>query len=330
MAKPLKVGDVTANPGELKFGSLGHVELPDSTKVHIPVMVMNGAADGPTLIVQAVAHGVEMVGAEVIRRLMREKLDPKKIKGAIIAVPVANPLALHFGTRNTPQDEMNLNRVFPGNPNKSTTDRIAHIIWTEAITKGDYMVDLHGNDPPCTAFCLIKGTGNKKIDAESEKIAKAFGLTIVYKRVVQADFSGTGSGKAAEEGIPAITIELIDPRRVTDESIDLGLRGLLNVLKVLGMMEGQIEKQPSRYVWGNGLVEDGVTVYTSRGGIMVTEKEPGEKISEGEVIARIYNPYGDELEAIKMPFEGYIRAYTIGSTQVTNSGNYVAFVTKAK
>ena len=82
MTEKLTIGDLTVDKGELKFGTLGSVELGDSTEVKIPLIVLRGSEEGPKLLVTSAIHGNEMVGAEVIRRLVWENLDPEKVKGA--------------------------------------------------------------------------------------------------------------------------------------------------------------------------------------------------------------------------------------------------------
>jgi len=335
MIKDMEVGDVKARAGEIKLGCLGVMELPDSTQVKIPAIVINGKGDGPILYMQAAAHGGEMIGLEVIRRVLREKVTPAELRGGIIGVPVANVLAYQFGRRTTPHDDMNLGSAFPGDPEGSTTERMAHVLWS-AVTKSNAMIDMHGNFPPCTAFLLLnQGAGDEKVREKSKQLAQAFGLTIVYSPPRTGSTVGMGGprgmgGLALERGIASFSVELIDARRLNEVSIDLGTRGLLNVLKALKMVDGQIERQPSEYVWGNGWVENGGVITAHRGGVLHITKEPGKKILKDEVVAKIFNLWGDELEAVRMPFDGFIRSYTYRVHQAVASGDTIAYITKTK
>ena len=92
MSSKLTVGDVTVAPGEMAFGRLVPGRMAWSQELSVPLIVVNGAGDGPRLWLSAVVHGPEATGTEVIRRVLREALDPKKLRGSIIAVPIANPL----------------------------------------------------------------------------------------------------------------------------------------------------------------------------------------------------------------------------------------------
>ena len=99
MSKSIVVGELSGRPGELKYGYIKCIELSDRTEVKLPVMIMMGEKSGPTLLLTAQVHGQEMTGAEVIRRLLREKIKPSELSGNIIAIPVANPLAVQYSQR---------------------------------------------------------------------------------------------------------------------------------------------------------------------------------------------------------------------------------------
>jgi predicted deacylase len=327
MKKSVTFGDVTVEPGEIGFGSLTTVELADSTPVKLPIIVMNGSEDGPKFLFSGAVHGGELIGANVVRRVMREELDPKKLKGLVVAIPVGNPLGFMFGDRASPQDLVTGPRFGqPGNIEGSITQRFGAAVWDQITSKMDFRVDIHGNYPPCTAFCLCS-LHDDRIKDKNTEMAEATGLTVVYSPP-----RGTldGMGGALDPSFtppPSITLELIDARRVTEVSTDLGTRAILNVMKLRGMIEGEIEKQPDKYVWGGGRVKNGGTIRASRGGIIHFTRTPGEFIKKEEVVAKIYNPWGDLVEKLQFPFNGYIRAYTYPRHQAINTGDTIAYIT---
>jgi len=330
LKKPITFGDVTVKPGELGFGTLTTVELDDSTVVKLPILVMNGAEDGPKFMFSGAVHGGELIGANVVRRVMREELNPKKLKGAVVGIPIGNPLGFQFGDRASPQDLVT-GPAFgrPGNPQGSITERIGAAVWDQVTSKVDMRCDIHGNFPPCTAFCLLS-LHDPRIKDMNTKMAEASGLTIVYS---PPSGTLTGMGGALDKTYqppPSVTLELIDARRVTDVSTDLGTRAILNMMKLNGNIEGKIEKQPKEYVWGSGKVENGGTLSANRGGIVHFTKTPGELLKKGEVVAKVYNPYGDVVEEIKFPFDGHIRAYTYQRHQTMHTGCTLAYITHDK
>ncbi len=321
-------GDITVQPGEIGFGSLIEVELKDCTIVKLPIIVMNGAEDGPKFVVSGAVHGSELIGAEIVRRVLREEVDPKKLRGLVVGIPISNPLGFQAGNRSAPQDGLFPTINSPGDSGGSITQRIGAAVWEKVTSKMDLRVDIHGNMLPCTAFCLCSLHDPKTRD-KNEMMGRATGLTVVYSPP-----TGTleGMGGARAEGfrpIPSVSLELIAAGNVTEVSADLGSKAVLNVMRSWGMIDGEIEKQPEKYVWGPGWVQNAGRLKVNRGGIIHFKKDPGEFIEEGEVVARTYDPYGEVKEEIKFPFDGYIRAWA-APHQAVNTGSSIAYITYDK
>ena len=151
-----RVGTASANPGDISFGVIEVGKLADSSTVDIPVILVNGSKLGSTLYLGAAVHGNEITGVEAIRRII-VKLDPKKVSGKIIAVPFQSSLAFRSMSRVTPNDFSpdNLDALFPGTPDGSLTERMAFLLMNEAISKADYVLDLHtGADKNMFVCCI--------------------------------------------------------------------------------------------------------------------------------------------------------------------------------
>lgn len=317
----MKIGNLEVSAGEFKRGPLGHIELPDGTKVNIPMLLMRGTTDGPTCAMTALVHGDEIVGTEVVRRLFWEEVKPDELRGTLVAFPAANPLAFHSGRYISPQDNCNLSvqDFFNGDALGSVTQRIAFMIG-EVLKRADYVLDIHGSGPE-PSICFVVSPDvyakDKHVRDETIKMAKASGLTLTrfkaeaglpgfFGKAVPA--VGVSRGAVAH-GIPAITIEFKDKGHLHKTVADTGVISIKNVLKAIGMLEGQPEKipgEPSVQGWSNlwGFIR------TKHGGLINILKSPGEKIRKGEVIARIYNVYGEEVEQAVMPVDGYFSTIT--------------------
>ena len=141
MPDELKVGTATAKRGELQKGIIKGVELNTTTSIDIPVLVMNGQKDGPTLLVVSTQHGIEIQGAEVILRIMREKMSPRNLRGAIIGIPVENPLAFMHHQYLSWIDNLDLggggsdSPLTADRPNGNATERLAYALWKKLGNK---------------------------------------------------------------------------------------------------------------------------------------------------------------------------------------------------
>lgn len=326
----LKVGTAEARSRERSFGVIEVGELQDGTIVNIPVILVHGKKSAPILYVDAAAHGPEIGGTGTIIKIIREKVDPNILNGSIIAIPVANPLAFRYARYTPLQDEVNLNRSYPGDPNGTITQRIAHSIWQQAASKANYIITFHANSNPCIPYIYIKPkfAKNQETLEKAQVMAEAFGVTIIHGN---GKVAGNLAATAVANGIPGMGVELMGARRIEKSSVEVGVRGLLNVMKSLGMIDGEIEEQTGVRVL-KGTFWSGPHVRANHGGLVELEKEPGEAISKGEVIARIFNIYGDEIEAVKMPVDGFTWAYPMSYTgfQTVATGDRIAYTFQSK
>ncbi len=131
----LRVSDRSASaPGYAREVELPITRLVTGAEITLPVRVVHGREDGPTVWVTAAIHGDEVVGIEVIRRVVA-RLNPKAFRGTLVAVPIVNVFGFTSGDRYLP-DRRDLNRSFPGSARGSLASRIAHLVMTEVVGRG--------------------------------------------------------------------------------------------------------------------------------------------------------------------------------------------------
>lgn len=321
----LEIPDVKIEPGKYTRASVPCAYLPDSSVVSIPLSILAGQHDGPVLWVSAAMHGTELTGTEVIRRLVREKLNPARLRGAVVAAPILSPLAFNAHQMNTPQDGYNLNRVFPGDPKMLLSHRLAHLIYTKLVKHCDYVIDLHSNPPPAMQFSIVKETADASIFRQSRKLADAFGITtiqMVYEH--EKHRTGTMGECALADGKPVLVVELIFWRRIEEISVQTGVRGILNVMKKLEMIDGPLEEQRDVPVLRGQLSR--VELTANQGGIVHWLKTAGEQINRGENIGIVRDPWGDIVEEIQSPKDGWILAWPLLGNQAVATGDILAFI----
>src|SRR6185437_1071582 len=133
-------GPVQAAPGKM---ASGNIDLGDAA---IPITIFNGAKNGPVLALVDGNHGYEYPPILALQ-MLRPKINPKKLAGAVIMVHVANmPSFLGRTVYFSPIDQKNLNRVYPGKQDGTVSERIAYAITNEVIDRCDYLLDLHCGD----------------------------------------------------------------------------------------------------------------------------------------------------------------------------------------
>src|SRR5262245_37334926 len=207
-----------------------------------PVISVAGAKPGPVLFVNAGVHGGEYPAAEAVIRLGKT-LDPKKILGAVILMPVLNLPA--FRTRTPfvcPIDNVNPNRVFPGDPRGSYSEQMTHALINEFVIHADAYIDLHGGDiPEALVPFVICQASNHEVTKKSKAIAMAFGLPYVLavSKPVQPAKGSSSYAAAAEKGIPSILAEAGGVGQMQEEAVAFLVNGVVTVMRHLGMITGE-------------------------------------------------------------------------------------------
>ncbi|MBI4278097.1 MAG: succinylglutamate desuccinylase/aspartoacylase family protein, partial [Armatimonadetes bacterium] len=224
MPETFEIGTVRCEPGTRATGYIESVYLRDASQVRIPLIVLHGNGPGPVLWVGAAVHGNEIPGWEVIRRLTREVLDPRTLRGTLVAAPVQNPLGYMESSRLTPQDGMDINRIFPGDPNGSLTQRLAHDLFHQGLARADAVLDIHSNAPSAVSFNIVRSGGKGPQWEAQFALAEVFGISIAVSPVGEAAIrGGTLHDAVVAAGKPALTVELSGAHFWEEPSVRAGV-----------------------------------------------------------------------------------------------------------
>ena len=303
-------------PGEKRRGVLrfSHPALADW---EWPFVVARGLTDGPAVAIISGVHAGEYPPIAANIRFMHD-LDPMQLRGSIVSLPVVDPPAFYARSAFVcPIDGKNPNRCFPGDPNGTFTDVLADAIFTYIISAATHLIDLHCGDvfEDLLPFTICRGSGNAEVDRVARGMAEAFGLPyIVAAQPTGSANPGTTSAAAAAAGIPAITTEAGGRGLLTEPETRMQLRGIANVLRFLGALDGEPDPTPGQRVFSssNGF-------HTPVEGMWLPEVGLTEEVTQGQRIGRIENLYGDEVAEIQAPVTGMV-LYLTSSPAVKEAG----------
>ena len=283
----------------------------------IPVVELTGAGDGPRLTVLAGVHGCEYAPMAAVRRWTKA-LAERELRGSVRAVPVLNLPAFRARTPFlVPDDGKNLNRCFPGNPEGTVADRLAHAAFTQLIEGSDALIDVHAGDmvEALEPFALYDAG---PAEARALELATAYGLGYVIRQEPGPDraVGGTTSTAAAEIGIPAIIAEAGGCGLVETAAVDAHVRGLDQVLAVLGMTDGPPAAPAAapvrlgRFLWLRSVSE----------GWWEPSVRPGEQVAEGQVLGTVSSLDGAQvLQSVTAPAPG-VPMFITSSPAVATDG----------
>jgi uncharacterized protein len=312
------------SPGSHTADRITLARLPSGVPIETTVHTYKGIDAGPTLYVQAAQHGREVNGCEVLRRL-HDRIDPQEMRGKLVVVPVADPLTFDHVSYTTPEvlDSINpnMNRVWPGDPDGTLHSRMAARLW-EYAGEADAIVDLHTGGPTMlTHVVFMEG------DEDSRALAEAFGTDILLGEEAgeeadeewgQRNFAGKLRVAATQEGIPSITPELAYNKWLVEEAIEIGLRGMENVLADLDMTDGTVEENGKKILARNHLGR--VQAVTSGLFRAHPDRELGEPLRPGDPLGTLYDPATYEvLQEAEADREGIL--YAIAREATVTAGD---------
>ncbi len=313
------LGPLTVEAGEKKQGFLPIY----SSGTSIPITIINGTEDGPALLLTAGVHACEYVGILCAIELANE-LKPEELKGRIIILPVLNTQA--FWIRSpyvVPEDNKNLNRVFPGNAQGTLSEQIAATITTQVLPYIDYHVDLHGGDlhEDLTPYVYYAGVHSEAVASSSRGLAEVIDVPYMVK-----SFATTGAyNSSALNGIPAILIERGCAGYCKREDVDATKVDVINILSHLNMAEKTTPSRASAPVH----VENVIYLNADECGGWKSDIKAGQFVSKGDKLGTMIDLFGNELHNYYAEIDGVV-LYTVSAFAISTGDPLVAYGEIAK
>ncbi len=290
---------ITINGTSFGPGKRGNVDLPiadlyTSTSLHMPVQVINGRREGPVLFVAAAIHGDELNGVEIVRRLLKRR-SLKSLRGTLIAVPIVNVHGFLDQSRYLP-DRRDLNRSFPGSPKGSIAARLAHTFLNEIVKRSDYGIDLHTGAIDRSNLPQIRADLD---DPRTLELARAFGVPVIINAAVR---DGSLRGCASQMGMPVLTYEAGEALRFDELSIRAGVRGILNIMRTIGMLTDKPTSKPRKPV----VASSTSWIRAPASGIVSSKVPLGASVRKGQSLAIVSDPLGTSEEPVTARFDGIV------------------------
>lgn len=269
-------------PGSRETVDLPVSVLSDHTPITMSVHVIHGRRPGPTMFVTAAIHGDEVIGVEIVRRLLRTPaLD--RMRGTLIAVPIVNAFGFLNRSRYLP-DRRDLNRSFPGSPKGSLASRLADLLMNEVICKSDVGIDLHSAAVHRVNLPQIRISAD---NAEQLALAEAFGAPLILTARMR---EGALRQAVSDKGINVLLYEAGEGLRFDELAIRNGVSGILRVMRQLEMIRRKGIGKPRT---PSIISERSYWLRAPAGGLLRTFKNVGEQVAAGDVLGVISDPFGE-------------------------------------
>jgi predicted deacylase len=268
----------------------------------MPVVVVRGQQDGPTLAVTGGVHAAEYVSIEAVTRLSRWA-DPATLRGTLIAVLIVNtPGFYEHSIYVNPTDGRDLGGLFPGDPAGTPSERVADFLMRELIDGADAYVDAHCGDmiEALAPFTLWPRVGDAAVSEQSHAMAMAYGLD----RTLGMDLKnvpGRSYSEVAARGVPAIVGEVGQQGICDEQFVRVHLRGLQNVMAHLGMVDPLgPPPAPPRELQGLAWTRSKVA------GTYHPAVAVGERVRKGQPTGELHDLFGNTIEEHLSPADGEV------------------------
>ena len=307
----------------------GHIRIPHSRdeagwgELLIPIVSIKGT-EGPAILVAGGNHGDEWEGQVVLRRLAHE-IDVNDVTGQIILIPTMNLPAACNNSRTSPIDGKNMNRIFPGDPVGTITEKICSAIYHNVVLRADVVLDLHagGRTLHTLPYTMMHRYETKERSRETLDISLAFAVPISVVFDTEPDREGMLDTVVEDLDKPFVAVELGGSGSLSPASVEVTHRGVKNVLRHCGHLPGEVERVGKTEVMGvpaNGFV------VASDHGIFEPFVENADRVSAGQAIGQIHSMHRPDREPIVhfCPAAGTV--ITRRSTGLTEHGDCLVAV----
>jgi predicted deacylase len=272
----------------------------------VPVTIFNGTRPGPVLTITAGIHGDEFPPILALQRL-RSEIRPADLSGTLVLIHLANtPGFFGRSIARNPIDGKNLNREFPGEPNGTLTERLAHLLTTEVVSRTDYLVDMHAGSSHERLWPHVYSpfVGNDELDRRTLELARATGfrnIVLYGDRPRDPSNSISYPNTAMTRGKPGITIECGQLGRRDERCISKLLQSARNILRHLKMLPGGVEQADSVI-----LHRKLHYMPSPATGLFFPQVREGEAVNAGALLAYIGDSFGNRIAEMRAPARGIV------------------------
>ncbi len=292
----ITIGGETFRPGQKGFVELPIGSLIDYQPVTMSVEVFRGRRPGPSLLLTAGIHGDEIIGVEILRRLLKSR-TLRSLRGTLVVVPVVCMPAFLSRSRYLP-DRRDLNRLFPGSPDGSLGGRLAATFAEEIVSKCTHAIDFHAGAIGRPNLPQIRISPD---DEASMDLAKAFQPPVILETSLR---DGSLRSLFSKRKIPSLLYEAGEAERLDSAAVRYGLRGIFSVMRHLEMLPPLRRMSPPK---SKTLIASGTSwVRAPQGGLFTSLVDLGKAVSPGSKLGLMGDPFGRHETPLVSEMEGVV------------------------
>lgn len=302
-------------------------ELPIDEQFRIQKNVFQHGKGQQRFCVVTGTHGDELEGQMVCYELAHiigkqsERLD-----GTLEIYPALNPLGIDTIQRGIPNFDLDMNRIFPGDPHGTMAEQTAYAI-VEDIKGANMVIDIHSSN------LYLRETPQVRINVFNAEglvpFAKQLGMDFVWIHDAATVLEATLAHSLNSTGTPCLVVEMGVGQRINHKMCHRLVTGILHLMQTMGMWTCETEEEepfPAPIICSGDSV---VFLNAETSGVFLTELKCGINVSEGQVIGQIVDPLrGRILSTVISPVNGYL--FTIRAYPIVYEGSLMARIYRSE
>ena len=323
--------DITHVQTALETEGRHHLELEVAStdqRTTIPLTILTGPKQGPTLLVLSGIHGSEYAPIVASQRLA-QTVSPADLSGSVILVHIANmPAYLGRSIYISPSDQKNLNRIFPGRANGTLSDRIAFMLSDKIYPLADAVLDMHSGDGnedlrPMWVGYYAKA-GNPDVIAASKAMAHAFGFAHIVEfqwELTDPALAIWAGSAAVARGIPSIDVEAGGMNVINKDAVVAIQNGVLRIMAHMGIKSTEFPPTGQQH-----LIRERSWISAPQDGSWVPLVDAGQTVKQNDLIGYLTDWHGRKVFEARAPHSGLL-LLTL-TAPPTKEGETVAIIAK--
>jgi len=304
--KKLTLLGTEINPGDSICLQFDVAKLHTRNSIQVPIFIERAKKDGPVLLLLGGVHGDEINGVEIVRRIIRNKIN-KPSRGTIVCIPVFNIFGFLHMSRKFP-DGRDLNRVFPGSSTGSLASQFAHQFKKEIAPHVDYIIDFHAGGANRVNMAQTRCMLN---DKKTVELAKAFNAPFIVQskhipKSLRETFHKLGKTALLFEGGKSMLYD--------EDAIQSGVQGSKNVIRHLNMKRWKKSEEITPVI-----IKKSKWLRAAHSGMFHVRIKNGEWITKKTVLGVITDPFGAFERKVFAPYDCYV--FCINVSPIVNRGD---------
>lgn len=271
-------------------------------------------------------HGDELEGQYVVFLLAQMiRRNPEYLNGIVDLYPALNPLGIDSIQRGVPAFDLDMNRIFPGDPRGSMVEKVAHDIYTD-LRGANMVIDIHSSN------MFLRELPQVRISEQTADMLVPFALKLnvdmIWVHQAATVLESTLAHALNSKGTPVLVAEMGVGMRINHNLCMQLFHGIVNLMFNMGIWTKPVDQSLIHEpIVSQGNSVDFLNATTS--GIFITNLHNDRNciVEEGQVIGQIISPLtGDVLQDVRAPHKGIL--FTIRAYPVTYEGSLLARIHK--